>query len=524
MDFKEIFGASDSLNIESIKDDLDTINLLVGDLISSNPQFKKTNKVKFEISQFPLSRKQIFLKLKPYFGECINWKSPKTQFNITPPLPIATISGTAIANSLNQTLVSDMASGGFAKLELDMAKYFSKLVGWDSKKSSGIFTFGGTGTNLYGAKIGLNKANKNFCKTGVNNAVLFDSDQAHSSHKTVADWLGIGIENNVIVPSDEYGVMINSNFKELLLESIENGKLIGCINLSGGTTYDWAIDNIADIKKIVDSVSQVKSLEYVPHIHVDSVIGWILLFFNKFEINDLKKDLSKDVFNRIVKGASQISELKYVDSFGVDFHKTGFASYSSSLFMLKERKDFDCISKGAEGATHQSFELGDYSPGKFTLETSRGVNGPVAAFISLNAIGEEGFRKIIINMFNLSDFIRTKLEESEQFFVLNKKSIGWATMFAIKSSSNFDLKVNLDSNVQDVLNYNKIQKNFFNFLNSSNNKLDYWKISLSSKYKISKQGIPIAALKIYPMSPLTVIEDNQKLFNWLEKMAKKFGC
>ena len=34
----------------------------------------------------------------------------------------------------------------------------ASLVGYDPAASDGVFTFGGTGTLLYGAKIGLEKA------------------------------------------------------------------------------------------------------------------------------------------------------------------------------------------------------------------------------------------------------------------------------------------------------------------------------------------------------------------------------
>ena len=59
--------------------------------------------------------------------------------------------------------------------------------------ADGVFTFGGTGTLLYGAKIGLEKAVPNVRRTGLRaSAVLVCSDRAHYACRTVANWLGLG--------------------------------------------------------------------------------------------------------------------------------------------------------------------------------------------------------------------------------------------------------------------------------------------------------------------------------------------
>lgn len=36
----------------------------------------------------------------------------------------------------------------------------------------------------------------------------------------------------------------------------------------------------------------------------------------------------------------KVQEFKYADSLGVDFHKTGFCPYVSSLFIVRNRDDF----------------------------------------------------------------------------------------------------------------------------------------------------------------------------------------
>ena len=67
----------------------------------------------------------------------------------------------------------------------------SKIIGYDPEQSGGVFTFGGTGTTLYGVKLGLEKA----CPATVENgtpedAVVFVSDIEH--YCATSMWVGEG--------------------------------------------------------------------------------------------------------------------------------------------------------------------------------------------------------------------------------------------------------------------------------------------------------------------------------------------
>ena len=72
-----------------------------------------------------------------------------------------------------------------------------------------------------------------------------------------------------------------------------------------------------------------------------------------------------------------MQHLGLADSIGVDFHKTGFAPYVSSLFLVRDKADLALISRSA-AAMPYLFKSGDYHPGQFTLETSRAGTGVLA--------------------------------------------------------------------------------------------------------------------------------------------------
>src|SRR4029079_7528806 len=85
---------------------------------------------------------------------------------------------------------------------------------------------------------------------------------------------------------------------------------------------------------------------------------------------------------------------RVADSLGMDFHKTGFAPYVSSLFLLRERADFKAVVRERETMPYL-YHTGEYHPGMFTLETTRGAGGVMAALANLLLLGKEGFRTLI---------------------------------------------------------------------------------------------------------------------------------
>ena len=57
----------------------------------------------------------------------------------------------------NPNIVSDEYSGRFSEAEIQSIAILSDLIGYDPQLSGGLFTFGGTGTILYGCKLGIEK-------------------------------------------------------------------------------------------------------------------------------------------------------------------------------------------------------------------------------------------------------------------------------------------------------------------------------------------------------------------------------
>lgn len=444
------------------------------------------------------------------FQRAVIWENPGTMLNITPPANIVSIVTSFYTSLFNPNFAQDESSGYLMTTELLVSKYLAELVSWDWKKSRGTFTFGGKGTNLYAVKIGLKKAFPDIIENGLNGrkAIVISNEKSHPCHKEVCDWLGLGKNACIKLPVNENGQLNINSLEKCLRENIENEVKIACIILNGGTTNEILIDPIQDAVNMRDKLVKEYKLDYIPHIHVDAVIGWAWLFFNKYDFDKNKLKMEKEELIKIRSMSDKISQIKYADSFGADFHKTGFCPYISSIYM---DKSFDSVmqlgNKKDNGVENLTF--GEYSPFEYTLELTRSSIGPVSAYAALETFGIEGFQQLIYKIFSNSEYIRNYLNNTSNFEVINMDTEGIATLFVITPKGdcrkyNDFLKL-VPEDIKSFLDYNH-QFYLFCAKKLEEKKINF-KITFSKSYKPYNSEIVTGALKIYPTSPLTTKEE-----------------
>lgn len=462
--------------------------------------------------------------LKDYsslFQRSVIWEHPGAMINITPPANLISIVASAYASLYNPNFAQDESSGYLMTTELLVSKYLCELVGWNFNKANGIFTFGGKGTNLYAVKIGLNKAIPNIINEGVlNNKILvFSSEKGHPCHREVCDWLGLGKSACKRIKTNFKGQIDINELEKELRDAIEQDIKIGCIILNGGTTNEIIIDPIKKVVELRNKLVKEYNLSYCPHIHVDSVIGWAWLFFKNYDFkkNDLK--MSTIELKKIRSMKNKIKQLYYADSFGADFHKTGFCPYISSIFMSNNYNDVTMLgNKKHLGINNLKF--GEYSPFEYTLELTRSSIGPISAYIALEIFGVKGYQKLIYNLFSNSEYIRNKLSVNSKFEVLNNDTEGIATLFIIKNQKyNQDFyKMNKKLSLNQIKEFIDYNHQFYLFcLNKLEKGEAHFKMTYSKSYKPFYSDIITGALKIYPTSPIV---SKKELDNVIEEIVK----
>ena len=76
------------------------------------------------------------------FKRSVLWENPGALINITPPANIVSIVTSFYASMYNPNFAQDESSGYLMTTELLVSKYLSEILGWNSSKARGIFTFG----------------------------------------------------------------------------------------------------------------------------------------------------------------------------------------------------------------------------------------------------------------------------------------------------------------------------------------------------------------------------------------------
>ena len=157
-------------------DDLKTHLPFLGNMITAGFEQGKKTKLPDTMS----SVEEVTKELVSYLEGMTIFGHPRTQQNVICPTTIPSLIGVLLASLYNPNLCWDEASRLVALAEVEVVGMASQLIGYNPDQSGGVFTFGGSGTTLYGVKIGLEKACPDTIKKGTpENAVVFVSDTGH---------------------------------------------------------------------------------------------------------------------------------------------------------------------------------------------------------------------------------------------------------------------------------------------------------------------------------------------------------
>ncbi len=285
----------------------------------------------------PATLEAVTADLVNYLSGMFIWGHPRAQINVVPSPTIPSIIGGLLPSIYNPNLVSEETSRLVSLAEVEAIAMTAALVGYDPAAADGVFTFGGTGTLLYGAKIGLEKAVPGARRRGLDTpAVLVCSERAHYACLTVANWLGTGEENVVRVRATDDNEMVVEELAPALRDVLKSGRRIAVIVATMGTTDAFGLDDVAGIVRVRDEIVREHGLDYTPHVHADSVIGWAWSVFNEYDFERNPLGFRQRTVRALAGTTRRIRHLHVADSVGVDFHKTGFAPYISSAVILRD--------------------------------------------------------------------------------------------------------------------------------------------------------------------------------------------
>ena len=431
---------------------------------------------------------------------------PQTQQNVIPPPTIPSLIGVLLASLHNPNIAWDEYSRLVALAEVEAVSMTARLVGYDPQQASGTFTFGGTGTTLYGVKIGLEKVCPQAMQKGVSDdLVVLVSDAGHYCTHNIVGWLGIGTDQLITIPTIAENEIDLAQLADAARTALDSGKKIAAIIATMGTTDAFGLDDLPAIVALRDSLVDEFQLSYRPHIHADAVIGWAWSVFNDYDFQANPLAFRPRTLRALAGVCRRIRHLALADSMGIDFHKTGFAPYISSLVLVKERADLQLLMRDPKQMPYL-YHFGDHRPGMYTLETSRAGTGPLAALANFRFLGKQGLRVALGHLVEMTQLLREHLEGHEAITVLNRDNFGAVTLFRVypPDVDTFSIKrQEFDDPAyrETLLAHNDYNRKIFEYVHAEAMAGRGVVISLTDCYRHTQYQEPIVALKSFIVSP-----------------------
>ena len=306
------------------------------------------------------------------------------------------------------------ASPAAAELEIVTIQWLLKIFGFPSKKGGGIFTSGGSMANL----TALVTARHIKCGDDFSKAIIYLSDQAHSSNIKAIRVLGFKKEQIRIIPTNlEFKFSLNK-----LKNAIAKDKLKGlqpfCLIATAGTTNTGTVDQLSELA----TICKKENIWY----HIDGAYG--------------------AAANLSVTGKKLLKGIEKADSLTVDPHKWFYQPYEMGCLLIRNHKHLKGTFtekpeylRDIEGNTS---EINFYDHGIQLTRRFRALK----FYMSVKTFGLNEFRKAISYNIQLA-------EETEE---LLRKSANWevispATLAVINFRFN-PIKKNYTEKQLDTLN------------------------------------------------------------------------
>ncbi|MFO0937362.1 MAG: pyridoxal-dependent decarboxylase [Gemmataceae bacterium] len=393
-----------------------------GAVMSQNYETAQANP---EINVLPGNLRDARDAVFPYFWGTDGWTSPLHLENVKSPANNASLIGALACLLKNPNLCTDSYSLRSNELEVKAITALANLVFYHTEVPWGVFTVGGTISNLYGAKIGIEKVVPGAMRRGLcgEKVAGIVSEAGHYSNQTLAGWLGLGTENLHAIPTDHRLALRTDLLATKLDELFSAGIKVAFVVATFGTTDAGGIDDTAAIRTIINETAARHKMP-VPWLHVDAAIGWAMCFLAEYDMEKNPLKLSPELLPLVRTVVEECRKLRLADSVTIDFHKMGRSHYPSSAFIVNRKEDLKYLARGISETPYFSEADPRRDPALFTLECSRPGLGPYMVMASLDAIGLTGWQMLTARSLELAQILKRRIEALDYCKVINFDAAG----------------------------------------------------------------------------------------------------
>ena len=320
------------------------------------------------------------------------------------PALLESIASELIIATFNQSMDSWDQSPVATEIEVEVIRNLCKMYGYDEELADGVFTSGGSQSNLSGLLL----ARDWFCNTALKWDVkksglpenfrkfrMYSSEIAHFSMEKSAHLMGLGYESVVKVPVNDAMQMDLAALKALIAEDVKNGNLPFCIAATVGTTDFGSIDDMKELRKLCD--------EYGMWLHADAAYGSGVVMSKKY--------------------AHRVAGLADCDSITVDFHKMFLLPISCSASLVKDKRNFDALTIHADYLNREEDEEDGYiNLVNKSMQTTRRFDA-LKVWMSFKMRGAEGWSEIITRCIDNAAYFYDRLAANKDVEVFVKPEI-----------------------------------------------------------------------------------------------------
>jgi aromatic-L-amino-acid/L-tryptophan decarboxylase len=315
----------------------------------------------------------------------------KTYAFVPGPSNYISVMSDTLATGFNIFAGGWVGSAGAAGLEISTLNWMLKLFNFPVKKGGGIFTSGGSMANL----TALATARKVKCGEDFSKAIIYLSDQAHSSNIKAINILGFKKEQVRIIPTNlEFKFSINKLKNAIAKDKIEGLKPF-CLIASSGTTNTGTIDPLEELAVI----AKKENIWF----HIDGAFGGAVILSKKGK--------------KILKGIDK------ADSLTIDPHKWLFQPYEIGCLLVR---DHTCLSgtftekpeylRDIEG---NESEINFYDHG---IELTRHFRA-LKFYMSIKTFGLKTFRDAIDYNIKLAEQVEAVLRKSDKWEIVSPANL-----------------------------------------------------------------------------------------------------
>ncbi len=346
-----------------------------------------------------------------------NWEAPESAENVVTLPADPAICGTMLGTLVNPNLVHYEYAEMSIELEHSVIRQMATQVGWDPARATGIFTQRGTFCNLYGYLLGIRKNMPLAREFGLEHGLdyrIINSQGGHYSNTTNLSLLGVNLRRKTIrIRITDDNDMDMRDLERQLAACYQLGCVVPAIMLTMGTTDTFGVDRVKPVRDLCDQLCECYEITAKPHIHVDSAVGWPLVFFLDYDFDKNPLDINEPTLEGLHQNTGRFRELCHADSFTVDFQKWGYVPYTSSLVMVREKDDLRALEHDPENFTYFEKDTEGQTHLHSTIECSRGGAGVFGAAAALSHLGVEGYQLLVANSLQNAGYFRHHLTQAK---------------------------------------------------------------------------------------------------------------